>query len=378
MSDQVLLLCFIFSTSAILLLNILVIILYIKVHPIRSRSNKLAVSSAVCCVFIAIAFIPVNVNDDFDYGKPIYWETALKGHITAFHVTLLLFNTAALSYDRYISIVYGMHYDLIMTAEKIRMIIFQIWLCPMVVSVLPLVWSLTVSDERIVVLLFNVYQGLLSAMILLVLMWIIVLYINIYLKQRHHWQSEIKTKVQRKRFSRSKEKPSSAQLFEQKRMMTVSIKSRKTSVLEKGHSGKRFSLSEIELHCKEKIIDRKLCAIKSNQGFSFPVMTLSSKLHSLRLFILIFSINILCWLPIVFINFCEATRIGALIPHSVVTMSKFSYLGNCIINPLVYNLCAKNSRKGMRRLIEKKILNFNGTEISVLSSSQRQYSKDYV
>ena len=51
------------------------------------------------------------------------------------------------------------------------------WLISFILLVFPLAWSLTVTDNNIVILLFNIYQGLISVFIFLLFASIIGLYV---------------------------------------------------------------------------------------------------------------------------------------------------------------------------------------------------------
>ena len=120
-SAGVLLITFSVFVTVIFVCNLLVVVLYVRQRNLRSRSNILAVSSVLCCIFIVFVFIPVNVIDDIAYGLKIPWQQVVKGHVSAFETMLLLLNTVALSYDRYIMILYGVRYDEIIT-EKTRQV----------------------------------------------------------------------------------------------------------------------------------------------------------------------------------------------------------------------------------------------------------------
>ena len=375
MAGSALLLSFSTLVAAIFLSNLLVIMLYIKVRRLRTLSNRLAVSSALCCIFISIVFIPVNVFEEIGYGQSVPWQQAVRGHATAFETMLLLLSTAALSYDRYISILYGMRYSQCVTTKKIRKTLLVVWLSPLIMSLFPLMWSIPVPDEQIVLLLFNVYQGLMSSLIFLILMGIIILYLRIYFQQSRHWEEDNKFKALQRRFSTKRQSSSSGSAS----VVTTSPIRVRYPYCASALTRCQKCLKNTSLSCTSKcsecskdvddvtdisaalflttyqitrVVQR--CSIRASERRAVRLKKMASKLHSMRLFIVIFSITTLCWMPIIIINLLEAFRLGELVPASFIVISKFAFLANCIINPFVYNLCTKESRRGLRSLIDRK------------------------
>ena len=426
MGKKILLLCFSILASAIFFINLLVIILYAKARRFRQLSNRLVVSSALCCILISIVFIPVNVIEESGYGKSVPWESAIRGHLTAFETMLMLLHTAALSYDRYISIVYGIRYNQIVTNSKLKRVLILSWLCPLLIALLPLIWSLTVEDGQTVILLFNIYQGLISGIILLALLIIIVLYMRMYFQQNRHWEKDIYLSSLKRRFKSDRrsrvdwndfngsEETSPKKLprcnpSENIDKNITSVAENPTRVFSSNdthqlcdskladinkrchcsvgelsdqdkvsfveNSEENMYLSALILHkCRDRQISR-LCTLDQAQRKDIALVNMNSteefdnwsinyqtscgfsvmasKIRSIRLFIVILLIIVLCWTPIIFINFAEAARRGHQIPVSLIVLSKFTFMINCIINPLAYNLCSKDGRKGLRLLLHK-------------------------
>ena len=412
--------------GTIFILNFLVIVLYINVRRFRKLSNKLVVSSAICCMFISIVFIPVNVIEDSGYGKSVPWELAIRGHMTAFETMLLLFHTAALSYDRYILIVHGVRYNQIVTASRVKGALLLVWLCPLIIATFPLIWSLPLKDGKIIGLLFNIYQGLISGMIFIIPLGIIALYMRIYFQQSRQWEEDIHIRALKRRFK--SEDGSRATLMDVNLGVSASknqkdnqsscreipdierLKQRKISksqyvsgkhpkqqlchyfaspdIQSSDHDSIKEcplvdnlketepSIADENITCKHQdedisqnfILEQKddhnsASDLKMYQKLDkYPVaypntitgLTLMvSKIRSIRIFIVIFSIIVLCWTPITFINFAEAARIGHHVPLSLIVLSKFTFLIKCIINPLVYNLYSKDGRKAMKILSQR-------------------------
>ena len=410
-SEGVLLITFSVFVTVIFVCNLLVVVLYIKKRNLRSRSNMLAVSSALCCIFIVFVFIPVNVIDEIAYGLTIPWQQVVKGHVSAFETMLLLLNTVALSYDRYIIIIYGIRYDEIITEKKMRIMVAAIWLISFILSVIPLAWSLTVTDNNIVVLLFNIYQGLISLFIFLLFASIIGLYVRIYRKQNQQWGKDIQLKALRRRLSsklssgeRSVERYSGdcGSIFSSAPTSPCarqkSIRGQRSLSFYSTYSQRRSSFLGATPYSTIKVVDENNCPVtltdspltsqsqisercsviigSNNIGSLSKVhvpqsppprerlnswrrkktsftQKIASKVYSMRCFIVIFLVTVLCWLPIFLINILEALRFSNLVSSTMVTLSKFSFLTNCLINPLIYNLCSRNSRKGLRMLTAK-------------------------
>ena len=70
-----------------------------------------------------------------------------------------------------------------------------------------------------------------------------------------------------------------------------------------------------------------------------------------RVFALIFASFLLCWLPLIYINVCDAFRMHALISPPVLFMSFYTLLLNTVLDPFIYAFFKKDINQFLRRQI---------------------------
>ena len=103
--------------------------------------------------------------------------------------------------------------------------------------------------------------------------------------------------------------------------------------------------------CKSGVAKSSPVHVNSSQKFQ-TARTILREIKAARIIAVIFTLNCLCWLPIIVINFCDVmspTGLATYISTSFIRASLYLFLLNSMVNPFIYALFKRDFRKVISR-----------------------------
>lgn len=162
--------------------NAMVCYAYYKVKTLRTLTNKLVISTSVSGMFIGLLFVPFFVVLDEVTRRQIAdgLVVPVSSFLASFLGFSLLFNIAALTYERYVAVFCSLRYNCLVTNARINRALIVVWMVPLLLSTLPSVLPLVVDDHVHLFIFFKLYQGFLSCILSLIILGFFAVYISVW------------------------------------------------------------------------------------------------------------------------------------------------------------------------------------------------------
>ena len=167
--------------------NIAVCFAYITVTSLRTMTNKLVISSSFAGFLVAVLFVPFYLVLDKITNAVSSIAIPVSSLISSFTGFVILFNVAALTYDRFIAIFCSLRYHELMTTRKVRFILVAVWCIPLALSLIPVLLANCIKEPQIIRLCFKIYQGFLSTLLCIIISVVFAVYIRISILTRRHF-----------------------------------------------------------------------------------------------------------------------------------------------------------------------------------------------
>ncbi|XP_066920388.1 uncharacterized protein [Clytia hemisphaerica] len=152
---------------------------YYKVKILRTLTNKLVISTAISGMLIGVLFVPFFVVLD-DVLADAIQVMPISSFLASFLGFSMLFNIAALTYERYVAVFRSLEYNSLVTNYRVNRALIIVWLIPLFLSTIPTIFPFMVADHASLYILFKVYQGFLSCVLSLIFVIFFVIYYKVW------------------------------------------------------------------------------------------------------------------------------------------------------------------------------------------------------
>ena len=186
--DQDIIIPLTISSAIAFLSNIFVCYLIITVQRLKTATNVFIFSLCVCNLMVAGALIPV-----YCYCQ----ESLVYRYVVLITVVTYIGNLTAVTYERWYSITYPLHYDSVITETRAIKITIVAWIVPLSYCLLPLIWH---SDDT--AFIHKIYIcGTLVVFLLLPLLFILYVYIKVCMEIKKMYELNKKITLQKQKIS---------------------------------------------------------------------------------------------------------------------------------------------------------------------------------
>ena len=158
---------------------------YYKVKMLRTLTNKLVISTAISGMLIGVLFVPFFVVLDDVLSDAIH-VMPISSFLASFLGFSMLFNIAALTYERYVAVFRSLEYNSLVTNYRVNRALIIVWLIPLFLSTIPTIFPTMVTDQDSLYILFKVYQGFLSCVLSLIFIVFFVVYFKVWRTSLFH------------------------------------------------------------------------------------------------------------------------------------------------------------------------------------------------
>ena len=162
--------------------NAMVCYAYYKVNTLRTLTNKLVISTSVSGIFIGLLFVPFFLVLDEVTRRQITNDAMVpvSSFLASFLGFSLIFNVAALTYERYVAVFHSLRYHCLVTNARVNRVLIVVWMVPFLLSTLPSVLPLVVDNQVDLFVFFKFYQGFLSSVLTLIIVCFFAVYISVW------------------------------------------------------------------------------------------------------------------------------------------------------------------------------------------------------
>lgn len=131
--------CLIVVCIAVICVNMLVLVLYSKRRQLRTKTNTLLVSLATSDLLMGLCGIPLYIACNAFLKEEVCIAQAVVFRFTAVST---MFHILAITGERYVCVLYPMHYITIVTGKRILRVIACIWAISLFAALIQLSWVL--------------------------------------------------------------------------------------------------------------------------------------------------------------------------------------------------------------------------------------------
>ena len=134
--------CLIILSFLIIGINILVLVLFIRRRPLRTKTNLLLVSLSVSDLMMGLLGIPMNVACNALVGYQSLSGLCITSAVVyRFIAVSTIFHILIITGERYVSVIYPFRYLTIVTKKRMLIIITSVWLLSLFVALIQLAWQ---------------------------------------------------------------------------------------------------------------------------------------------------------------------------------------------------------------------------------------------
>ena len=320
--------------------NVTVCGLFAADKKLRITTNVFVISLAVSDLFVALLFVPVYL------ALPVGHEANL--YVVTFLLFSSLFNLCGVTYDRYHAILQPLTYHTVFTSWRIASTLFCIWFLPVFFIVLPVAWS--GQDLSTSIIINRVYLGFMVLTIFVVCVVISKVYFSIFkaIRRQLRMTRHVKGIFTELSSTTSIDRSSCATTVSSLGAESPCIQARIPSPGElSGPSQESISVppgNDASTTQPKKSL-RKLRKLR----FKNYSETVFNDVRAVKLFAIIISVFIICWLPAVIINFMIAIDKVMFIPQFIFDVSVYAFVANAMVNPLLFTFYKRDYRQALLR-----------------------------
>ena len=134
--------CLIVLGFLIIAINILVIVLFVRRRPLRTKTNLLLVSLSVSDLMMGLLGIPMSTACNALVGYQSFSGLCITAAaVYRFIAVSTIFHILVITGERYVSVVYPFRYMLIVTKRRIVTLITSVWVLSLFVALIQLSWQ---------------------------------------------------------------------------------------------------------------------------------------------------------------------------------------------------------------------------------------------
>ena len=134
--------CLIVLSFLIIAINILVLVLFVRRRPLRTKTNLLLVSLSVSDLMMGLLGIPMNTACNALVGYQSFSGLCITAAaVYRFIAVSTIFHILIITGERYVSVIYPFIYMSIVTKKRIVILITSIWVLSLFMALIQLAWQ---------------------------------------------------------------------------------------------------------------------------------------------------------------------------------------------------------------------------------------------
>ena len=134
--------CLISLSVLIIAINVLVLVLFVKRRPLRTKTNLLLVSLSVSDLMMGLLGIPMNTACNALVGYKNFSGLCItSAAVYRFIAVSTIFHILIITGERYVSVIYPFRYMLIVTKRRIVILVSSVWLLSLFMALIQLAWQ---------------------------------------------------------------------------------------------------------------------------------------------------------------------------------------------------------------------------------------------
>ncbi|KAL9959980.1 hypothetical protein ACROYT_G033366 [Oculina patagonica] len=134
--------CLISLSILIIAINLLVLVLFVKRRPLRTKTNLLLVSLSVSDLMMGLLGIPMNTACNALVGYKSFSGLCItSAAVYRFIAVSTIFHILIITGERYVSVIYPFRYMLIVTKRRIVLLITSVWFFSLFMALIQLAWQ---------------------------------------------------------------------------------------------------------------------------------------------------------------------------------------------------------------------------------------------
>lgn len=134
--------CLISLGVLIIAINVLVLVLFVKRRPLRTKTNLLLVSLSVSDLMMGLLGIPMNTACNALVGYKNFSGLCItSAAVYRFIAVSTIFHILIITGERYVSVIYPFRYMLIVTKRRIVILVSSVWSLSLFMALIQLAWQ---------------------------------------------------------------------------------------------------------------------------------------------------------------------------------------------------------------------------------------------
>lgn len=134
--------CLISLSILIIAINLLVLVLFVKRRPLRTKTNLLLVSLSVSDLMMGLLGIPMNTACNALVGYKNFSGLCItSAAVYRFIAVSTIFHILIITGERYVSVIYPFRYMLIVTKRRIVILMSSVWFFSLFMALIQLAWQ---------------------------------------------------------------------------------------------------------------------------------------------------------------------------------------------------------------------------------------------
>ena len=134
--------CLISLGVLIIAINVLVLVLFVKRRPLRTKTNLLLVSLSVSDLMMGLLGIPMNTACNALVGYKNFSGLCItSAAVYRFIAVSTIFHILVITGERYVSVMYPFRYMLIVTKRRIVILVSSVWSLSLFMALIQLAWQ---------------------------------------------------------------------------------------------------------------------------------------------------------------------------------------------------------------------------------------------
>ena len=134
--------CLIVLSFLIIAINILVLVLFVRRRPLRTKTNLLLVSLSVSDLMMGLLGIPMNTACNALVGYQSFSGLCISAAaVYRFIAVSTIYHILIITAERYVSVIFPFNYMTMITKRRILTLISAVWIFSLFMALIQLAWQ---------------------------------------------------------------------------------------------------------------------------------------------------------------------------------------------------------------------------------------------
>lgn len=134
--------CLIVLSFLIIAINILVLVLFVRRRPLRTKTNLLLVSLSVSDLMMGLLGIPMNTACNALVGYQSFSGLCISAAaVYRFIAVSTIYHILIITAERYVSVIFPFNYMMMITKRRILTLISAVWIFSLFMALIQLAWQ---------------------------------------------------------------------------------------------------------------------------------------------------------------------------------------------------------------------------------------------